>query len=166
MTFSVSLVVEGQDPDGAPSSVHLGGIAFPGLDNAHHDFSKHLLDISGAELKNVHYPQGNSLHTPPPLVQYEQFSPHRKPTMYWCHFCQKYLQNKTLYEYHVRAHSGVKPYQCEVCHRKFAGKQVLETHMRLHSGERPFKCMKPGCDRAFTARSGLVYHMNKHHCEV
>lgn len=152
-----------QDLDGA-SATNLGGIAFPGLDNAHHDFSKTFPDLSPAELKNVLYPQGNSSLNSP-LLPFDQFSPLKKGSAYWCHFCHKSLQNKTLYEYHIRAHTGVKPYQCDICHRKFAGKQVLETHMRLHSGERPFKCTKPGCDRAFTARSGLVYHVNKHHIE-
>lgn len=157
-----SVTAEGEDAEGS-APANLGGIAFPGLDNAHHDFSKNFPEISAAELKNVLYPQGNSLS--PPMFQHDLSSPQRKGSLYWCHFCQKSLQNKTLYEYHVRAHTGVKPYQCEICHRKFAGKQVLETHMRLHSGERPFQCTKPGCDRAFTARSGLVYHMNKHHTD-
>ncbi|WAR14356.1 ZKSC5-like protein [Mya arenaria] len=75
-----------------------------------------------------------------------------KGTTYWCQHCQKVLQNKMLYNYHVRAHMGVKPFECPICQRKFAGKQALETHKRLHSGERPFKCTHDGCDRAFTAR--------------
>ncbi|XP_052759606.1 zinc finger protein with KRAB and SCAN domains 1-like isoform X2 [Mya arenaria] len=48
-----------QDPNGLESATsqasNLGGIAFPGLNNAHYDFTKTLPDISSAELKNVLY---------------------------------------------------------------------------------------------------------------
>ncbi|XP_052283920.1 zinc finger protein with KRAB and SCAN domains 1-like [Dreissena polymorpha] len=46
-----------QDKDEISTSQarNLGGIAFPGLDNAHHDFSKSLPELSPAELKNVLY---------------------------------------------------------------------------------------------------------------
>ncbi|XP_052759607.1 zinc finger protein 263-like isoform X3 [Mya arenaria] len=208
-----------QDPNGLESATsqasNLGGIAFPGLNNAHYDFTKTLPDISSAELKNVLY-QGNfseppsvevvnhllnvgsiandninvrqflspedgtisNLHEPDNVQAGQLLTPavgniasfsnidmssSGKGTTYWCQHCQKVLQNKMLYNYHVRAHMGVKPFECPICQRKFAGKQALETHKRLHSGERPFKCTHDGCDRAFTARSGLVYHMNKHH---
>jgi len=183
----------------------LGGIAFPGLDLAHHDFHKSLPEMSPAELKNVLY-QGNlaasSLLTPTsnvhchglmsgPLgvagvgistLELGSFTPfvndnpnvavaqtlntmpsQSKGSAFWCQNCQKSLRNKMLYNYHLRAHMGVKPYECSVCGRRFAGKQVLQTHRRLHSGERPYRCSKPGCERAFSARSGLVYHENKHH---
>lgn len=149
----------------AHHNVNFGGIAFPGLDNAHHDFSSRTLpDMSPADVKQALYPQGNSLiHS---SLDLDQFSPpQKKGSLYWCHVCNKPLQNKNLYEYHVNAHAGVRPYECEICNRKFGSKQVLQTHQRLHSGERPFKCTKPGCDRSFTARSGLVYHFNKHHNE-
>jgi KRAB domain-containing zinc finger protein len=119
-------------------------------------------EMSTADLKQALYPQGNILNHS--SLDNDQFSPlQRKGSMYWCHVCNKGLQNKNLYEYHINAHAGVRPYKCEVCDRKFGSKQVLQTHQRLHSGERPFQCTK--CDRSFTARSGLVYHMNKHHKE-
>lgn len=155
-----------QTQKGASShNFNFGGIAFPGLDNAHHDFSSRTLpEMSPTDVKQALYPQGNVINNS--SLDIDSFSPpQRKGALYWCVVCNKSLQNKNLYEYHVNAHAGVRPFECEICNRKFGSKQVLQTHQRLHSGERPFKCTKEGCDRSFTARSGLVYHMNKHHNE-
>ncbi|KAL4221330.1 hypothetical protein ACF0H5_019591 [Mactra antiquata] len=141
---------------------HLGGIAFPGLDNAHHDFSsKPLPEISTNDLKQALYPQGNSLNNT--SLSNDYFSPQQRKSQFWCRVCNKVLQNRNLFEYHINAHAGVRPFECEICKRKFGSKQVLQTHQRLHSGERPFVCNISNCDRSFTARSGLVYHQRKHH---
>ena len=88
----------------------------------------------------------------------------RPPGLYFCKFCGKVMQNKSVFEYHVRTHTGEKPFKCEVCHRHFAGRQPLETHKRLHTGERPFSC--DICHRSFTARSGRDYHRRKHHINM
>lgn len=155
---------QNQDAGTSQPASSLGGIAFPGLDNAHHDFSsKPLPEMSANELKQALYPQGNSINNT--SLAYEYFSPQQKKGQYWCQVCNKVLQNRNLFEYHINAHAGVRPFQCEICNRKFGSKQVLQTHQRLHSGERPFKCDIAGCERSFTARSGLVYHRRKHHNE-
>ena len=149
------------------SEENLGGIAFPGLNNAHHDF-RPLPEISPTELKQVLYQDNSVFEVPMQAGLFSspvrtRMSTPKRGSQYWCSYCNKTLQNKALYEYHLRAHNGVKPFECKLCFRKFAGKQVLETHMRLHSGEKPFKCTVPGCDRAFSARSGYDYHVKKHH---
>ena len=88
----------------------------------------------------------------------------RPPGLFFCKFCGKVMQNKSVYEYHLRTHTGEKPYKCEVCNRHFAGRQPLETHQRLHTGERPFSCAI--CQKSFTARSGRDYHQRKHHINM
>lgn len=88
----------------------------------------------------------------------------RPPGLFFCKFCGKVMQNKSVYEYHVRTHTGEKPFKCDVCNRHFAGRQPLETHQRLHTGERPFSC--DICNKSFTARSGRDYHRRKHHINM
>ena len=88
----------------------------------------------------------------------------RPPGLFFCKFCGKVMQNKSVYEYHLRTHTGEKPYKCDVCHRHFAGRQPLETHQRLHTGERPFSCAI--CQKSFAARSGRDYHQRKHHINM
>ena len=85
----------------------------------------------------------------------------RPPGIYTCKYCGKMMQNKSVFDYHVRTHTGEKPYKCDVCQRNFAGRQPLETHQRLHTGEKPFQC--DICFKSFPARSGRDYHRRKHH---
>ena len=92
------------------------------------------------------------------------FNMTRPPGLFFCKFCGKVMQNKSVYEYHLRTHTGEKPFKCDVCHRHFAGRQPLETHQRLHTGERPFSC--DICLKSFTARSGRDYHRRKHHINM
>lgn len=68
---------QNDDDSGTAHNVNFGGIAFPGLDNAHHDFSSRALpEMSAADLKNALYPQGifkncaDSSNTDDPLLNH------------------------------------------------------------------------------------------------
>lgn len=77
-----------------------------------------------------------------------------------CPYCQKFFNQLTHLEVHVRLHIGYKPFECLYCHKKFTQGGNLRTHLRLHTGEKPFTCNV--CDKLFSRKGNLAAHELTH----
>lgn len=77
-----------------------------------------------------------------------------------CPYCQKYFNQLTHLEVHVRLHIGYKPFECLYCHKKFTQGGNLRTHLRLHTGEKPFTCNV--CEKLFSRKGNLAAHELTH----
>lgn len=83
---------------------------------------------------------------------------HRK--MYACTLCPKKFYIKSLFNSHIRSHSGEKPFQCKQCMESFSTKQMLRVHVKVHTGENPFQCKR--CLERFPSYSVLRIHLKTH----
>uniref|UniRef100_A0A3B5PS67 C2H2-type domain-containing protein n=1 Tax=Xiphophorus maculatus TaxID=8083 RepID=A0A3B5PS67_XIPMA len=66
----------------------------------------------------------------------------RKP--FSCVICKKRLTFKSVFDAHMRTHTGEKPFSCVNCGKSFSLKQDLTRHMMIHTGEKPFSCVNCG----------------------
>ncbi|XP_014875413.1 zinc finger protein 41-like [Poecilia latipinna] len=47
-----------------------------------------------------------------------------------------------------------KPFSCVICEKRFALKSVFDAHMRTHTGEKPFSCVN--CEKCYKVKSQLT----------
>jgi len=73
------------------------------------------------------------------------------------------MEGMTIEESPLPASGGI---ECEVCHKVLPYKSMYERHLRKHTGERPYQCSEEGCDRAFKESSNLNAHMRNAHSGV
>lgn len=57
--------------------------------------------------------------------------------------------------------SSEVPFTCAVCGKGFAFKSLWDRHMRCHTGDRPFKC--PVCDLTWKHKAHLQRHLLQAH---
>lgn len=57
-----------------------------------------------------------------------------------CPHCGLVIENKRLFEYHLKQHNPNKKYKCKFCEKSFHQSHHLITHERTHTGQRPFLC--------------------------
>ncbi|XP_076815455.1 uncharacterized protein LOC143461575 [Clavelina lepadiformis] len=106
---------------------------------------------------------------------------------YVCEKCGKSFAQSNALKMHIRFHNNDQPYGCPVCHKKFSQKGNLNQHFRTHTGEKPYQCecclktfshfygLKqhrethtngklccPICDKSYTRKSSLNYHIGTH----
>ncbi|XP_027891735.1 oocyte zinc finger protein XlCOF6-like [Xiphophorus couchianus] len=60
----------------------------------------------------------------------------RKP--FSCVICKKRLTSKSVFDAHMRTHTGEKLFSCVTCGKGFGYKLALTQHMMIHTGEKPF----------------------------
>ncbi|XP_043995154.1 zinc finger protein 594-like [Gambusia affinis] len=86
----------------------------------------------------------------------------RKP--FSCVTCEKRFTFKSVFDAHMRTHTGEKPFSCVNCGKSFSRKQELTLHMMIHTGEKPFSCVN--CGKSFNHKPNLTKHMNSLKCNV
>ncbi|XP_001359805.3 transcription factor Ouib [Drosophila pseudoobscura] len=79
---------------------------------------------------------------------------------YICEQCGKHSHSKTVFERHMRKHTGERPYGCLECTAKFLTAAELRSHHRVHTGERPFACRY--CERRYVSYMGRLKHERIH----
>ncbi|XP_027891647.1 zinc finger protein 568-like isoform X3 [Xiphophorus couchianus] len=82
----------------------------------------------------------------------------RKP--FSCDICKKRLTSKSVFDAHMRTHTGEKPFSCVNCGKSFSQTQNLTRHMMIHTGEKPFSCVN--CGKSFSVKRNLTRHMRIH----
>ncbi|BFF89473.1 transcription factor Ouib [Drosophila madeirensis] len=79
---------------------------------------------------------------------------------YICELCGTHSHSKTVFERHMRKHTGERPYGCLECTAKFFTAAELRSHHRVHTGERPFACRY--CERRYVSYMGRLKHERIH----
>uniref|UniRef100_A0A096MD75 Gastrula zinc finger protein XlCGF7.1-like n=1 Tax=Poecilia formosa TaxID=48698 RepID=A0A096MD75_POEFO len=82
----------------------------------------------------------------------------RKP--FSCVTCEKRFPVKSVFDAHMRIHTGEKPFSCMNCGQSFSRKLSLTQHMMIHTGEKPFSCVN--CGKSFRHKVSLTQHMMIH----
>ena len=59
--------------------------------------------------------------------------------------------------------AGDKPFGCPLCDKRFSVRGDLKYHIYFHTGEKPFKCLYPNCDKAYSRSSTLTQHNRVRH---
>ncbi|TRY69264.1 hypothetical protein TCAL_13341 [Tigriopus californicus] len=109
---------------------------------------------------------------------------------YVCETCGKGFTSKANMELHSRIHNRSQPFHCDSCHEGFLTRKELMAHARSHDKVMSFKCQYCGktfahkipmlrherthtggkmdvfecgsCDKRYTTKHALLYHMEKH----
>ena len=85
-----------------------------------------------------------------------------------CTLCEKVLQSKYGFKYHMKSHSGEKLTTCQQCNYSFISSSQLKQHTKIHTGEKYHMCQL--CQKSFAQTSTLTTHMithtgeKKHNC--
>ncbi|XP_039282694.1 zinc finger protein 22 [Nilaparvata lugens] len=77
-----------------------------------------------------------------------------------CGICNKFFNQGSHLQQHIRTHTGERPYVCDVCRGTFTRMSDLKRHMRTHTGEKPYKCA--ACGNQFGDVSHLKSHIRTH----
>lgn len=65
---------------------------------------------------------------------------------------------------HPESDQLLKPYTCPICSKSFTQLYILTNHEETHrNSRRLFTCPHEGCDKLYTTRSGLDFHINTKH---
>lgn len=76
--------------------------------------------------------------------------------------CGKSFTDNAHLRDHTFVHTGEKSLSCELCGKSFARLSTLHDHQRVHSGERPYCCSQPGCEKRYSSRAALRFHIASH----
>lgn len=76
--------------------------------------------------------------------------------------CGKSFTDNAHLRDHTFVHTGERSRRCAECGRTFARLSTLHDHQRVHSGERPYGCPRAGCDKRYSSRAALRFHVAGH----
>lgn len=76
--------------------------------------------------------------------------------------CGKSFTDNAHLRDHTFVHTGEKSLNCELCGKSFARLSTLHDHQRVHSGERPYSCSHVGCEKRYSSRAALRFHIAGH----
>ena len=62
------------------------------------------------------------------------------PIRYQCPHCEKKFRSHSVYQNHLRVHTGLKEFVCTYCGKAFMQKSHLKRHIATHTGERNHAC--------------------------
>lgn len=82
---------------------------------------------------------------------------------YTCDKCQYKSSKLELLKKHIKTKCSVKDptiYKCDQCSYSSIRKKHVKRHKMIHGGPRPYTCGV--CEKGFTEKSNLRYHMLKH----
>ena len=77
-----------------------------------------------------------------------------------CEFCDLKFVGQYLYSRHLRR-KHQSTHTCKDCGRTFGHKSLFDIHVRTHSGERPFVCEL--CGASYPIQGSLTHHMKASH---
>ena len=86
------------------------------------------------------------------------------PCRYQCPHCEKRFRSHSVYQNHVRVHTGQKQYVCTYCGKAFMQRSHLKRHTATHTGERNHVC--PVCSKTFIEPGDVRKHMRTHNKET
>ena len=79
----------------------------------------------------------------------------------WCHVCNKKFPAKSLFENHMRCHTGERPFKCTHCDFRGSLSINILQHLLQQHDVKPFKCSK--CDERFKSNRSLKDHLIETH---
>ncbi|XP_037732796.1 transcription factor Ouib [Drosophila subpulchrella] len=80
--------------------------------------------------------------------------------IYTCELCGTYAASKSIFQRHMRKHTGVRPFGCKECGARFLTAAELRSHHRVHSKEQPFACRF--CEKRYVSYMGRMTHERIH----
>ena len=78
-----------------------------------------------------------------------------------CPHCPSVFKIKSLLDFHIKRHLGIKDVACLRCNLKFVSNSDLYHHAKIHSDIRSFQCSK--CSSSFKRADGLNVHILRVH---
>ncbi|XP_052757040.1 zinc finger protein Xfin-like [Galleria mellonella] len=78
-----------------------------------------------------------------------------------CDVCGRSFRTASMYNEHLRVHTGERPYPCDLCGVAFRRSTAMRNHRLIHTGVRAWACAR--CPKRFRIRSDLRTHMKLKH---
>lgn len=81
-----------------------------------------------------------------------------------CDICGFQSNKEKTIETHTTTHIPINEnnLECTTCNRKFSHRSRLLYHLRSHTKEKPFVCYQPGCKYKSSYRDSLQIHLLNH----
>ncbi|XP_043653804.1 transcription factor Ouib [Drosophila teissieri] len=80
--------------------------------------------------------------------------------IYICELCGTHATSKSVFQRHMRKHTGERPFGCKDCKARFLSSGELRAHHRVHTGEQPFACRF--CEKRYVSYMGRLIHERTH----
>lgn len=76
--------------------------------------------------------------------------------------CGKAFTDNAHLRDHTFVHTGERSVHCSTCGKAFGRLSTLHDHERVHTRAQPYACSHDGCDKRYSSRSALRFHVSRH----